>query len=158
MKPSRKLFPVWPRRPLATLYGSAITLVDDKVANVLFAQGKLPEALTAYRDSLAIRERLAKADPANAGWQADLAASYGKLGRLHLKMEDKAEAMRLFKAGRAVVAPFAERSGHQMWIGYLKRIRRGYRRAWRLTGRGGCLRRCDCPRCGAKRPVQRGFG
>ena len=39
---------------------------------MLVAQGKLPEALTAYRASLAIAERLAKADPGNAGWQRDL--------------------------------------------------------------------------------------
>ena len=35
----------------------------DKVGNVLVAQGKLDEALKAYRDSLAIVERLAAADP-----------------------------------------------------------------------------------------------
>jgi hypothetical protein len=33
------------------------------------AQGDLAAALTNYRASLAIRERLAKADPGNAGWQ-----------------------------------------------------------------------------------------
>jgi hypothetical protein len=31
---------------------------------------------------LAIREKLAAQDPANAGWQADLAFSHGKLGLL----------------------------------------------------------------------------
>jgi hypothetical protein len=33
------------------------------------AQGDLAAALTSYQASLAIRERLAKADPGNAGWQ-----------------------------------------------------------------------------------------
>ena len=32
------------------------------------------EALNAYQDSLAIRDRLAKADPDNAGWQRDRSA------------------------------------------------------------------------------------
>ena len=41
---------------------------------MLKAQGNLPEALKAYRDSLAISERLAKADPGNAGWQRDLSS------------------------------------------------------------------------------------
>ena len=33
------------------------------------AQGDLAGALTSYRDSLAIFDRLAKSDPGNAGWQ-----------------------------------------------------------------------------------------
>ncbi|MFZ1093303.1 MAG: hypothetical protein WAN75_29480 [Xanthobacteraceae bacterium] len=43
---------------------------------MLVAQGDLTAALQAYRDSLGIRERLAKADPGNAGWQRDLSVSY----------------------------------------------------------------------------------
>ena len=43
------------------------------------AQGDLPAALTSYRASHAIRERLAKADPGNAEWQRDLIVSYVKL-------------------------------------------------------------------------------
>jgi hypothetical protein len=46
----------------------------DKIGDVLVAQGKLDEALKAYRDSLAIRERLAAADPGNTQWQRDLSA------------------------------------------------------------------------------------
>ena len=42
---------------------------------MLVDQGNLPEALKAYRDSLAIAERLAQADPGNAGWQRDLSVS-----------------------------------------------------------------------------------
>jgi len=49
-----------------------------------------------------------------------LAASHGKLGQLYVRMGDKAEARRMFERGRAIVAPFAEKSGHQRWIGYLK--------------------------------------
>jgi tetratricopeptide (TPR) repeat protein len=47
---------------------------------VLVAQGNLTAALQAYRDSLGIFERLAKADPGNAGWQRDLSVSYEKVG------------------------------------------------------------------------------
>ncbi|MGO9455277.1 MAG: hypothetical protein ACLQDV_30145 [Candidatus Binataceae bacterium] len=46
---------------------------------MLVAQGKLAEALKTYRDSLAIAERLAKADPDNAGWQDDLSVFYSKV-------------------------------------------------------------------------------
>ena len=91
-----------------------------RVGDVLVDQGQLEGALKAFRDGLAIRERLAKADPDNAGWQADLASSHGKLGQLYVRLGDKAEARRMFERGRAIVAPFAERSGHRLWIGYLR--------------------------------------
>jgi tetratricopeptide (TPR) repeat protein len=54
----------------------------EKVADVLVAQGDLTAALQAYREDLAIAERLAKADPSNAGWQRDLQTSIGKIGNL----------------------------------------------------------------------------
>ena len=47
---------------------------------MLVAQGNLPEALKSYHDSLAIADRLAKADPNNAGWQRDLSVTYNKVG------------------------------------------------------------------------------
>jgi len=40
-----------------------------RVGEVLSAQGRPVEALTAFRDSLAIMERLAAADPSNTQWQ-----------------------------------------------------------------------------------------
>jgi tetratricopeptide (TPR) repeat protein len=49
---------------------------------VLVEQGDLTAALQAYRKDLAIAERLAKADPSNAGWQRDLQTSIGKIGNL----------------------------------------------------------------------------
>ena len=44
----------------------------DKVGDVQVAQGDLAGALKSFRDSLAIRERLAQSDPGHAGWQRDL--------------------------------------------------------------------------------------
>jgi tetratricopeptide (TPR) repeat protein len=49
---------------------------------VLVAQGKLDDALKSYRDSLAIRERLAAADRSNTLWQNDLQNSIGRIGSL----------------------------------------------------------------------------
>jgi hypothetical protein len=43
-------------------------------------QGDLAGALKSYRDSLGIAEKLAKQDPANAGWQSDLSLSYERVG------------------------------------------------------------------------------
>jgi hypothetical protein len=51
----------------------------ERVGDVLVAQGNLPEALKSFRDGLAIRDRLAQADPGNAGWQRDLIVSCVKL-------------------------------------------------------------------------------
>jgi tetratricopeptide (TPR) repeat protein len=50
--------------------------------DVLVAQGDGPGALAAYQASLAIREGLAKRDPANTGWQVDVAVSCSNLGSL----------------------------------------------------------------------------
>jgi tetratricopeptide (TPR) repeat protein len=50
--------------------------------DVLVAQGDGPGALAAYQAALAIREGLAKRDPANTGWQVDVAVSCSKLGSL----------------------------------------------------------------------------
>ena len=80
----------------------------------------LADVMPLFKASHAIFERRAQADPGNAGWQADLAASYGKLGQLHRLSGDRAAARRLFEAGRAIVAPFAAEAGHQLWIGYLR--------------------------------------
>ena len=51
--------------------GSAIwRFRTSKVGDVQVDQGDLPEALTSYQASLAIRERLTKFDPGNTDWQA----------------------------------------------------------------------------------------
>jgi hypothetical protein len=58
---------------------------------VLVAQGKLDEALKAYRDGLAIAERLAAADRNNTEWQRDLSIAYEKVGDV-LVAQGKVEA------------------------------------------------------------------
>jgi hypothetical protein len=70
---------------------------------VLKAQGNLPEALKAFRDGLAISDRLAKADPGNAGWQRDLSVSYSKLADAFRKAGDGAMALDALRQGRAIM-------------------------------------------------------
>jgi tetratricopeptide (TPR) repeat protein len=99
------------------------TYLEDAYSNigdVLAAQGSLPEALQAYRDSLAIFERRASMPDPSDYTVGSVMAIYSKLGQLHVKMGNKAEALRLFTAGRAVAAPFAERSEYQRVNKYLK--------------------------------------
>ena len=64
---------------------------------MLVAQGNLPEALKSYRDSLAIRDRLAKADPGNAGWQRDLSVRYEKVGDVLVAQGNLPEALKSYR-------------------------------------------------------------
>src|SRR5262245_62951030 len=52
----------------------------DEFGDTYQTLGDLDSALTAYRDSLAIRERLAGSDRSNTGGQRDLSVSYEKVG------------------------------------------------------------------------------
>ena len=86
------------------------------------AQGNLAEALKAYRDSLAIAERLAKADPGNAGWQRDLSVSYEKVGDVLMDQGNLPEALKAYRDSLAISrAP-----------------RQGRSRQCRMAGRFGC--------------------
>ena len=49
---------------------------------VFWAQGNSLEALARYQAVLAMREQLAKRDPANAGWQHDIQASLGRIAEV----------------------------------------------------------------------------
>jgi hypothetical protein len=52
----------------------------EKIGGVQQAQGDLAGALSSYKDSLAIMERLAKSDPSNAQWQRELSVSFIQVG------------------------------------------------------------------------------
>jgi tetratricopeptide (TPR) repeat protein len=73
----------------------------NKVGEVLAAQGKLEEALKAYRDGLAIRERLAAADRSNTEWQRDLLWSYNKVGDVLEKQGKLEEALTAYRGSLA---------------------------------------------------------
>ena len=49
----------------------------------------------AYMESLALRRRLAEADPSNAGWQRDLSVTLTRLAQLHEQQGDRAGALPL---------------------------------------------------------------
>jgi hypothetical protein len=65
-------------------YQLSLAAAHDEVGDVQVAKGNLPEALTSYRNSLAIRDRLAKSDAGNAGWQRDLSVSYAQVGNVQV--------------------------------------------------------------------------
>jgi hypothetical protein len=63
-----------------------------------------------YQASLAIAERLAKADPGNAGWQRDLALSCGRVAVIKLQQGIRDDALKLFRQGREIIAQLTRRS------------------------------------------------
>ena len=61
-----------------------------------------------YRDSLAIRGRLAKSDPGNVGWQRNLSASHGNLAIALRQAGQEHEARDHLTAGRAIIAQLVQ--------------------------------------------------
>ena len=75
----------------------------SKIGDVLRAQGNLPDALDAFKASLAIRERLIKADPGNGGWQRDLAIGHGRVAMILARQEADSDARAAFTKGRDII-------------------------------------------------------
>ncbi len=74
----------------------------NKVGDILAAQGEGAGALQSYRESLAIRERLAAQDPSNAGWQRDLSVSYNKVGDILAAQGEGAGALQSYRESLAI--------------------------------------------------------
>ena len=70
--------------------------------------GRSAEALKSFRDGLAISDRLAKADPGNAGWQRDLSVSYDKIGDVQVAQGNLPEALKSFRDGLAIADRLAK--------------------------------------------------
>src|SRR6516225_5578856 len=88
------------QRNLSVSYNQVVRY--GNVGSVLQAQGNLPDALNAYRDALTIRERLAKTDPGNTGWQSDLASSYNLVGSVLQAQGKLAEALKAYRDGHTI--------------------------------------------------------
>jgi tetratricopeptide (TPR) repeat protein len=74
--------------------------VHERIGDVQQAQGDLAAALGSYRASLAIRDRLAEADPGNAEWQHDLSVSHERIGNVQQAQGETNQAIAAF--GRAL--------------------------------------------------------
>jgi hypothetical protein len=82
----------------------------NKIGDVLVAQGNLPTALMSYQASLGIAERLAKADPDNAGWQRDLALGYGRVATVEAQQGARNLVLAAFKEGREIIGHLSQQS------------------------------------------------
>ena len=87
-----------------------------KLGNVA-AEGRLNNlARQSYRAALAIRERLAKADPGNAGWQRDFAVSHNKFGDVQRAQGDLPAALASYRASFAIAERLAKADpGNTEW-------------------------------------------
>jgi tetratricopeptide (TPR) repeat protein len=79
-----------------------LSISQEKIGDVLGAQGNLPAALDSYKASLAIRDRLAKSDPGNAGWQRDLSVAHNKIGDVLGAQGNLPAALDSYKASLAI--------------------------------------------------------
>ena len=64
--------------------------------------GNLAAALASYQAALVIIERLAKADPGNAGWQDDLSVSNERVGDVQRDKGDLAAALASYQAALTI--------------------------------------------------------
>ena len=81
---------------------------DSLIGDVLRAQGDLSNALGSLRAATAIEVQLTEADPANASWRHDLAASYEKIGDILKAQGDLAGAPQSVQAGRVIFERLAK--------------------------------------------------
>ena len=66
------------------------------------AEGDRAGALKAYEESLAIRRRLAAADPGNAGWARDVSVSLERIGDVRVAEGDRAGALKAYEESLAI--------------------------------------------------------
>jgi tetratricopeptide (TPR) repeat protein len=69
------------------------------------AQGQNNDALEAYGESLAIRQRLAVSDPANMNWQGELAKTFNHVGYAFSASGDLSAAARAYRDSLAITEP-----------------------------------------------------
>ena len=74
----------------------------DQQGDIQQARGQIVAALESYRESLAIRQKLASKDPSNTGWQRDLAVSYNNVGNAQRIQGDLAAALKSYQGFLAI--------------------------------------------------------
>ena len=72
----------------------------DEFGDTYLPLGDVDEALKAYRDALAIRERLAATDPSDTRWQRNLAFSYNEVGDVLETQGKLDEALKAYRERR----------------------------------------------------------
>ena len=114
---------------------SGIGRTQFLLGDVFEAKGRLDEALAAFRESLAISQRLASLDPSNADWQRDLAVAHNKLGQAYQGMGNEENAQSSYRSAvEAMERAVAMSPGNVGWKQDLENLKS------RLSSGGGSLR------------------
>jgi tetratricopeptide (TPR) repeat protein len=77
------------------------------VGDVLKTRGGLDDALSSYRDSLVIAERLAAADRSNTAWQHNLSFIYGGVGDVLMAQGKLDDALQSYRDSLAILQRLA---------------------------------------------------
>jgi tetratricopeptide (TPR) repeat protein len=86
------------------------------LGDVQVARGNLPAALTSYQASLAIADRMARADLVDAEWQHELSASQEKIGDVQRLQGDLLAALTSYQASLAIADRMARADpGNTRW-------------------------------------------
>ena len=88
--------------------GSTVIWLWNYAGDYQVNRGALRLALDAYSSGLAIADRLAKADPGNAGWQRDLSVSYSKIGEVLVAQGNLPEALKTYRDSLAIADRLAK--------------------------------------------------
>ena len=87
-----------------------------ELGDVLVVVGDLPAALDAFRQGMAISERLARQDQGNAQWQRDLSISHERVGDVLVAQGDLPAALDAFRQGMAISERLARQDqGNAEW-------------------------------------------
>ncbi len=93
------------------LLSSGYTMLGDLQQN----RGSISAAEDSYRKSLAIDERLAQADPANAQAQQDLAVSYERIGDMHRQFGQIDLASEAYQKCQTICQKLIETDASDVW-------------------------------------------
>ena len=93
---------------MTSLWKRSLALAYIRVGDVERAKGELAIALSAYRDSLIIVERLAKSVPNDRERQRDLSVAYERIGRVQQLQGDFASALKSFGDGLVIAETLAK--------------------------------------------------
>jgi hypothetical protein len=91
-------------KSLDTTRAAVVHLLKGNAAE---ACGDLEESGAAYRAGLVIAERLAAADPSNAGWQRDLFISHAKLGLVEERRQNRKGAAAAYAEAANIIRRLA---------------------------------------------------
>jgi tetratricopeptide (TPR) repeat protein len=85
-----------------------IMVARNRLGDVAVSEGKLAEAVELFEQGKTVSNRLAKADPDNAGWQRDLSVSYDRVGDVLVAQGNLPEALKAFRDSLAIADRLAK--------------------------------------------------